>query len=76
MVAPAGFGKTTLLQPDKLNELRGYPTTAKVPSQALDASNAARLWSESEKLTGVVFGGEKQNIGMDRCSTAFLGPLY
>lgn len=51
--------------PDKLSELRGYPTTAKVPSQALDASNAARLWSESEKLTGVIFGGGNQSVGAD-----------
>lgn len=41
--------------PDKLSETRGYPTTAKVPAQALDPSDAERLWRESERLTGVSF---------------------
>jgi len=41
--------------PDKLSETRGYPTVANVPPQALDTSDAARLWSESERLTGVVY---------------------
>jgi NAD(P)-dependent dehydrogenase (short-subunit alcohol dehydrogenase family) len=39
--------------PDRLGETRGHPTAAKVPSQALDANTAARLWIESERLTGV-----------------------
>ncbi|MBM0106614.1 SDR family oxidoreductase [Steroidobacter sp. S1-65] len=37
--------------PDKLGEMRGHPTVAKVPPQALDSSNAARLWLESRRLT-------------------------
>jgi NAD(P)-dependent dehydrogenase (short-subunit alcohol dehydrogenase family) len=41
--------------PDKLGETRGHPTAAKVPPQALDTAHAARLWSESERLTGMAF---------------------
>lgn len=41
--------------PDRLGETRGYPSAAKVPSQALDADTAARLWIESERLTGVSY---------------------
>lgn len=43
--------------PDKLGETRGHPVPAKVPLLAEDAAAAARLWAESERLTGVVFGG-------------------
>ena len=42
--------------PDGMGEMRGYPTVAKVPLQALDVSAAARLWQASEALTGVSFG--------------------
>ncbi|MCH4091874.1 SDR family oxidoreductase [Acetobacter sp.] len=42
--------------PDRVSETRGYPGPAKVPPRALDKSVAARLWVESERLTGVVFG--------------------
>ena len=38
--------------PDKLGETRGHPTIAKIPPQALETGTAARLWSESERLTG------------------------
>jgi len=41
--------------PDKLSEMRGYPTVAKIPSQALDVEASARLWKISEELTGAVF---------------------
>ncbi|MGV3621271.1 MAG: SDR family oxidoreductase [Archangium sp.] len=41
--------------PDKLGETRGYPTLAKVPKQAEDAAVAAKLFTESERLTGVTF---------------------
>jgi NAD(P)-dependent dehydrogenase (short-subunit alcohol dehydrogenase family) len=44
--------------PDKFNETRGYPTAAKVPPPALDVDNAARLWTESERLTGVSLSPE------------------
>lgn len=36
--------------PDRLNEMRGFPASAKVPPQALDLSAAERLWHISEKL--------------------------
>ncbi len=41
--------------PARLGETRGFPTQAKVPAQALDESVAARLWRESQALTGVTF---------------------
>lgn len=46
--------------PDGLGGMRGYPTTAKIPLQALDRSIAARLWEESKALTGVQFELEGQ----------------
>lgn len=41
--------------PDRMGETRGYPALAKAPPQALDTQVAARLWMESELLTGGVF---------------------
>lgn len=41
--------------PDRMAETRGYPCVAKTPPQALDANAAARLWIESERLTGTTF---------------------
>jgi NAD(P)-dependent dehydrogenase (short-subunit alcohol dehydrogenase family) len=41
--------------PDRLSESRGHPTVARIPPQALDTDATARLWSESERLTGVSF---------------------
>jgi NAD(P)-dependent dehydrogenase (short-subunit alcohol dehydrogenase family) len=41
--------------PDKFGETRGYPVLARIPPQALDQSVAAKLWLESEALTGAVF---------------------
>ncbi len=41
--------------PHRLSETRGFPTTAKIPPQAEDASVATRLWTISEGLTGVSF---------------------
>ncbi|MDT8757242.1 SDR family oxidoreductase [Sphingomonas psychrotolerans] len=41
--------------PDGIAELRGHPTLAKMPTQALDQAVAARLWQISEELTGVGF---------------------
>lgn len=41
--------------PDGLGELRGFPTAAKVPPQALDERVAARLWEVSEVMAGVRF---------------------
>lgn len=42
--------------PDGLLELRGQPAPAKISSQGRDRAVAARLWSESERLTGVSYG--------------------
>lgn len=41
--------------PGKLGETRGSPAIATSPSQALDAAAAARLWTVSERLSGVNF---------------------
>lgn len=39
--------------PDGMSEIRGYPTVAKIPPQALDTQASARLWTVSEELTGM-----------------------
>lgn len=39
--------------PDGMSEIRGYPTVAKIPQQALDTQASARLWTISEELTGI-----------------------
>ena len=39
----------------KLGETRGYPELVEPSRRAQDPALAARLWTESEKLTGVVF---------------------
>lgn len=39
--------------PDRLGETRGHPSAARVPRQATQADDAARLWTESERLAGV-----------------------
>lgn len=41
--------------PDRLGEMRGFPTLAIVPSQALDETAVARLWQVSEMLTAMKF---------------------
>ncbi|WP_434379695.1 SDR family oxidoreductase [Melittangium boletus] len=41
--------------PDKLSEMRGHPTLAKVPQRAEDRTAANRLWRVSEELTQVAF---------------------
>lgn len=41
--------------PDALGESRGHPTAARIPVQALDRAAAARLWAESERLSGAHF---------------------
>jgi NAD(P)-dependent dehydrogenase (short-subunit alcohol dehydrogenase family) len=43
--------------PDRLNEIRGYPTAAKIPPKALDTAVAAQLWEVSARLTGATFAG-------------------
>jgi NAD(P)-dependent dehydrogenase (short-subunit alcohol dehydrogenase family) len=42
--------------PQGFNEGTGLPGPAKISPQAMDADVAAKLWSASEKLTGVAFG--------------------
>ena len=42
--------------PDGIAELKGYPTSVRVPKSALDEAVAKRLWAESERLTRVKFG--------------------
>lgn len=39
--------------PDRLSETRGHPAPARIPPRALDQDVAARLWTESERLTGL-----------------------
>lgn len=41
--------------PGGMGELRGAPSRALIMPQASNAANAAKLWDESEKLTGVSF---------------------
>lgn len=41
--------------PDRLGETRGHPVAARIPPQALAQKDAARLWAESTRLTGVRF---------------------
>lgn len=38
--------------PNRLMEMRGFPTEAKIPQQALDAEASARLWEISQQFTG------------------------
>ena len=46
--------------PNGVGELRGLPTLAAIAPQARDETVAARLWSESEALTGVTYGALDQ----------------
>lgn len=41
--------------PGGVAEVRGFPTLAKIPHQALDSFDNTKLFSESEKLTGIAF---------------------
>lgn len=45
----------TYYGPSRMNEMRGYPTVAKIAPQAMDVKAASKLWEESEKLTKVKF---------------------
>jgi len=49
-ILPAGY-----YGPDGMLEMRGYPKPVGSSGAAQDAAAAARLWAESEKLTGVSF---------------------
>ena len=50
--------------PNRFMETRGYPTVATVPPAALDAANAARLWTEAECLTRISFGASANDSGL------------
>lgn len=41
--------------PDGRAELNGFPAEARIPRPATDVSASARLWAESQELTGVRF---------------------
>lgn len=43
--------------PDGLAEVRGYPTEARIPVRAHDQGDRARLWSVSERMTGLRLTG-------------------
>ena len=43
--------------PDGIAELKGHPTAVRLAKGAMDPAVAKRLWSESESLTHVKFGG-------------------
>ncbi|MDT3428687.1 NAD(P)-dependent dehydrogenase (short-subunit alcohol dehydrogenase family) [Paenibacillus forsythiae] len=45
----------TYYGPSRMNEMRGYPTVAKIAPQAMDVGVASKLWEESETLTKVKF---------------------
>jgi hypothetical protein len=47
--------------PDGIAEMKGYPQRAPLPKTALDLGVARRLWAESERLTGVQYGGVSAN---------------
>jgi len=42
--------------PGGLFQLKGAPTAAKIPTAAKDQAVAARLWEQTERLTGATFG--------------------
>lgn len=50
-VTPGGY-----YGPNGLLEIRGAAAEARVPRRARDATDSARLWTLSERLTGVTFG--------------------
>lgn len=54
----------TYYGPHRLSETRGYPTVAKVPQQALNTQSAARLWAESERLTGLALRADAATGGL------------
>ncbi|MDX2236180.1 MAG: SDR family oxidoreductase [Hyphomonadaceae bacterium] len=55
---PGGF-----YGPNRLRETRGHPAPSRIAPQAKDASGAARLWRESERLTGAVFAARIHGAG-------------
>lgn len=47
----------TMIGPDGIGEVRGYPVEVPVAKQALDEEMAARVWKLSETLTNTAFAG-------------------
>lgn len=48
--------------PDGIAEIRGYPTVAQIPIQALDTVVTARLWDLSENLVGLKFYASSNSV--------------
>jgi NAD(P)-dependent dehydrogenase (short-subunit alcohol dehydrogenase family) len=59
--APGGF-----YGPNRMRETRGHPAPSRVAPQAKDATAAARLWRESERLTGADFTAQVRLDGAGR----------
>jgi NAD(P)-dependent dehydrogenase (short-subunit alcohol dehydrogenase family) len=55
-VAPEARGGT-MIGPDGIGELRGYPAPVSIAAHGLDATMAQRVWTLTEELTGVTFEG-------------------
>jgi NAD(P)-dependent dehydrogenase (short-subunit alcohol dehydrogenase family) len=47
----------TMIGPNGIGEVRGYPAEVPLAKQAYDEEMAARVWRLSEKLTGASFAG-------------------
>jgi hypothetical protein len=52
----------SLYQPDGFLHLRGHPVRAKIAQRALDEDVARQLWEVSERLTGVEFPLDEQEV--------------
>lgn len=50
-----GVGGGDFVGPDGRGEQRGHPTLVRATAAAYDPSTAGRLWTVSERLTGVVY---------------------
>jgi NAD(P)-dependent dehydrogenase (short-subunit alcohol dehydrogenase family) len=55
-VQPGGY-----YGPDGFLETKGTPAAAKIPVAAKDKAVAARLWEQSERLTGTTFAGSPKS---------------
>jgi len=47
----------TMIGPNGIGEMRGYPAEVPLAKQAFDEAMAARIWKLSEELTGALFAG-------------------
>ena len=55
-VAPEARGGT-MIGPDGIGELRGYPAPVSIAAHGLDEAMAQRVWALTEELTGATFEG-------------------